>query len=150
MPAVASCGSGKWMASAASNAERNATASAMAGFVAGKELVAHGAHRAKGGGDRTAGLDLELGADAGHKALRSTGAQEDELHRLAPQPMAAMIRSRVMGRSRTRTPTASNMALPMAAAVGGCAASPAPSDLSCGRLRISTSTAGTSEKRRIG
>src|SRR5262249_5865515 len=122
------------------------------GCGAGKELVAHGAHRAKGGGDRTAGLDLELGADAGHKALRSTGAQEDELHRLAPQPMAAMIRSRVMGRSRTRTPSAANMALPMAAALapGVRAAPPAPGALSGGELGTSPPTPGPSEKRRIG
>ena len=61
-----------------------------------------------------------------------------------------MMRSRVIGKSRTRTPSASNTALAMAAAVGPCAASPAPMASSAGRAMISTSTFGTSEKRRIG
>ena len=46
--------------------------------------------------------------------------------------------------------TIREMRVPMAAAVGPCAASPAPRNFSVGRETISTSTAGTSEKRRIG
>ena len=40
--------------------------------------------------------------------------------------MAAMRLSRVIGRWRTRTPSASNTALAIAAVTGPCAASPAP------------------------
>jgi uncharacterized protein len=65
-------------------------------------------------------------------------------------PIAATMRSGVRGSSRTRTPSASNNALPIAAAVGPSDASPAPFDGSSARWITSTSTAGTSEKRRIG
>jgi hypothetical protein len=41
-------------------------------------------------------------------------------------PIAALIRRRVNGNSRIRTPVASASALPMAAAVGPCADSPVP------------------------
>src|SRR5215831_17093446 len=41
-------------------------------------------------------------------------------------PIAALMRRRVSGNSRIRTPVASASALPMAAAVGPCADSPVP------------------------
>src|SRR5207247_4207668 len=62
----------------------------------------------------------------------------------------AWMRSAVSGRSRTRTASESNTAFAIAAAVGPCAASPAPTAGQSGRDTISTSTAGVSEQRRIG
>jgi hypothetical protein len=50
----------------------------------------------------------------------------------------------------TRTPSASQTALAIAATVGPCAVSPTPSDGFPTLGSSSTSTAGTSEKRRIG
>ena len=74
---------------------------------------------------------LNCAASAATSPCAAPPLRDRELHRaLALNAMAAMMRSRVMGRSRTRTPSASKTALPMAAAVGPCAASPAPSDLS--------------------
>ena len=64
--------------------------------------------------------------------------------------IAARICCSVRGSVRTRTPRASYRALPMAAAVGPCAVSPTPSDGFPWPGTNSTSTAGTSEKRRIG
>ena len=64
--------------------------------------------------------------------------------------MAATTFSSVNGRVRTRTPSASYTALPMAAAVGPCAVSPMPSAGFPPPGSSSTSTAGTSENRRMG
>ena len=64
--------------------------------------------------------------------------------------VAAATRSAVIGKSRTRTPIASRTALAIAAVTGPCAASPAPIEGSSARWSTSTSTRGTSEKRRIG
>src|SRR6202011_1710039 len=64
--------------------------------------------------------------------------------------IAAIRLSRVIGRWRTRTPSASNTALAIAAVTGPCAASPAPTGSMSGRDITSTCTSGTSLKRRIG
>ncbi len=64
--------------------------------------------------------------------------------------MAAMMFPAVSGSVRTRTPSASSRALPMAAATGPCAASPTPSGGFPRPGSSSTSTAGTSENLRIG
>ena len=58
--------------------------------------------------------------------------------------------SAVSGRVRTRTPSASYTAFPIAAAVGPCAASPMPSAGFPAPGSSSTSTGGTSENRRMG
>src|SRR6266436_5792883 len=63
---------------------------------------------------------------------------------------AALTRSGVNGSSRMRLPVAAANALAMAAAVGPCAASPAPSARSFGRLISTVSTLGTSGMVRIG
>src|SRR5258705_3822146 len=63
---------------------------------------------------------------------------------------AAFTRSGVNGSSRMRLPVAAANALAMAAAVGPCAASPAPSARSFGRLISTVSTLGTSGMVRIG
>src|SRR5207248_112053 len=66
-------------------------------------------------------------------------------------PIAALIRARVSGSSRSRTPVASAMALAMAAAVGPCAASPVPRNGVPGRSITCTSTvSGISVKRAMG
>ena len=80
--------------------------------------------------DPAAGLGLEGRRQRCDEPLRRAAAQEREPgHALA---IAARMRSRVIGRSRTRTPSAWNTALPIAAAVGPCAASPAPIGLLLG------------------
>ena len=63
---------------------------------------------------------------------------------------ASRSRSGVNGVSRIRTPTASNTALAIAAAVGPWVASPTPRNGSPGRSSSTVSTAGTSRKRMIG
>src|SRR5262249_7554176 len=61
----------------------------------------------------------------------------------------ARVTARI-GTVRTRTPVASKMAFPSAAATGAVAASPAPSGGSFGLSINATSTAGASGKVRIG
>src|SRR5258708_14534538 len=63
--------------------------------------------------------------------------------------IAAIRLSRVIGRSRTRTPSASNTALAIADAPGPWAASPAPSGSLSGREMSSPSTSAPSLNRRI-
>jgi hypothetical protein len=69
---------------------------------------------------------------------------------LHPASNVAMIRSRVIGRSRIRVPKACETALAIAAAVGPAVASPTPSGTSVADSTISTSISGTSLKRSTG
>src|SRR5581483_11715547 len=78
------------------------------------------------------------------------GAAAQDLQFAQDASMAAIRRSRVIGRSRTRTPSASKTAFAIAAVTGPWAASPAPTGSTSGRDNTSTVTSGTSEKRRIG
>src|ERR1700722_7539724 len=120
--------------------------------VGGRSLAQFSGHRA----DRAeraryieAGLFLEFRREAVDEALRRAAAQN--LQRTHDESsMAAIRRSRVIGRSRRRTPSASNTAFAIAAVTGPCAASPAPTGSISGRDITSTSTSGTSEKSRIG
>jgi putative transposase len=68
----------------------------------------------------------------------------------SPHASARLTRSGVNGSPRKRLPVAWAMALAIAAPVGPCAPSPTPRKRSSGRLRSTTSTCGTSSKRRIG
>src|SRR5262245_28989598 len=113
------------------------------------QFVRHDADRAKLAGNIESGQALERRCQAGDQTLRCTAAQDVHgVHEV--NSIAAMIRSRVIGRSRTRTPSASNTALAMAAVTGPWAASPAPTGSISDRWMTSTSTSGTSLKRRIG
>lgn len=67
------------------------------------QLVGHDADRAELAVDAEAGLRLEGIAEAAHQALRRASAQNAHCRHDASS-MAAMILSRVIGRSRTRTP----------------------------------------------
>src|SRR6266849_4529738 len=65
--------------------------------------------------------------------------------------IASLIRFRVKGKSRSRLPVASAMALAMDAAAGPCPVSPLPRKGFPGRLMICTSMlSGTELNRRIG
>src|SRR5207237_8397532 len=109
----------------------------------------HGADRAELASDIESCLCLECWREASDQPLCSAAAQDVQAaHEL--NSMAAIRLSRVMGRFRTRTPSASNTALAMAAVTGPCAASPAPTGSISTRWISSTSTSGTSLKRRIG
>jgi hypothetical protein len=90
-----------------------------------------------------AGL-LALSAIRAHREFACASGQTS-----APSKLA-MIRSRVSGRSRMRTPSACATALPIAPAVGPNVASPSPAAISSGASTSSISTSGISLKRRIG
>ncbi len=67
-----------------------------------------------------------------HRSRRCRGARRKAGPTRA-SAIARTIASAVIGISRTRTPIASNTALPIAAATGPCVASPAPTDGASGR-----------------
>src|SRR5262249_728251 len=77
-------------------------------------------------------------------------ARESSIDRYPLANSAAMMRSRVSGRSRMRAPSACATALPIAAAVGPAVASPTPSGTSESLAISSTVISGTSEKRSTG
>src|SRR5712691_7141541 len=116
---------------------------------AAAQFVGHGAHRAEFSLDVEAGQRLELGCEACDQTL-GRAAAENVQHGHEFNSIAAIRLSRVIGRLRTRTPSASNTALAIAAVTGPWAASPAPTGSLSGRWMISTCTSGTSLKRRIG
>src|SRR4029077_9365225 len=99
--------------------------------------------------DIKAGLRFECWREARDQAL-GRAAAENLQTRHDESSIAAIRRSRVIGRWRTRNPSASNTALAIAAVTGPCAASPAPTGSMSGRDITSTCTSGTSLKRRIG
>src|SRR6185295_1537257 len=76
-------------------------------------------------------------------------AQTPDFHHVLPSS-AAFIRSARNGTVRSRTPVASNTALPSAAGTGVEAASPAPSGGWSSRWMSSNSSLGTSGNVRIG
>ena len=102
------------------------------------QFVGHGADRAELALDIEAGLCLEFWREARDQSLRRAAAQN--VQRVHDANSIAAIRlSRVIGRSRTRTPSASNTALAIAAVTGPWAASPAPTGSISGRWISSTS-----------
>src|SRR5882762_2301752 len=116
---------------------------------AAAQFVGHGANRAEFSHDVAAGQRLEFGCEACDQTLGGAAA-ENVQHGHELNSIAAIRLSRVIGRLRTRTPSASNTALAIAAVTGPCAASPAPTGSLSGRWMTSTCTSGTSPKRRIG
>src|SRR5262249_12979276 len=119
------------------------------GGPAGTQVVRHGSYRAELSGDVEAGLGLERRRNTGDEALGCTAAEDIQAAH-APSSMAAISASRVIGNRHTRTPSASNTALAIAAVTGPCAASPAPTGSLSLRWTNSTSTSGTSLKRSTG
>src|SRR5579863_117340 len=113
------------------------------------QFAGHAADRAELASDVETGLFLESRRETSDQALRRATAENVQTGHEAVS-IAAIRRLRVIGRSRTRTPSASNTALAIAAVTGPCAASPAPTGSISGREITSTSTSGTSLKRRIG
>src|SRR5689334_5994464 len=116
---------------------------------AAAQLARHRTDRAVLACDIKARLLLEFCRKACDQTLRCSARHNVQVcHESSSMP--AIRRSRVIGRSRTRKPSASNTALAIAAVTGPCAASPAPTGSMSGRDITSTFTSGTSLKRRIG
>src|SRR5713226_7359890 len=87
------------------------------------------------------------------KARRASAALTDRISSEENRTylaLAAIIRARVIGKSRMRKPSARATAFVTAAAAGPCAASPTPSGGVSGESMSSTFTSGTSSKRMIG
>src|ERR1700724_2085905 len=119
------------------------------GWYALAQFAGHDADRPELALNRKARLFLEFRREACDQALGRAAAENLQARHDASS-IAAISRSRVIGRLRTRNPSASNTALAIAAVTGPCAASPAPTGSMSGRDITSTCTSGTSLKRRIG
>src|SRR6185436_4512343 len=113
------------------------------------QFVGHGSDRSKFPRNIESGLGLESRRKAAHQPVGGASAEDVETTHRASS-IAAIRLSRVIGRFLTRTPSASNTALAIAAVTGPCAASPAPTGSISDLWISSTSISGTSLKRRIG